>query len=203
LKTQFLHHQTALFVGCLLSGISCLASLPTEQDAKDSDFKVPPNAENLLAKFCYDCHDEDVAKGDIQLDQLESLNSLARLDLLNNALEQVYSGEMPSKKGKQPTEKERQELVDWIWGELKVNHASKLEDKLRYYKYGNYINHDKLFSGEIQTPPYTKSRRWRVNELIYHERVNDVFELEGGNRRESFYGVVKPFNLPSESGVKY
>ena len=183
----------------LLLGIDCVASSPSEP----TGFQVPAHAEDLLATYCYECHDEDLAKGDVRLDELENLGHLARLDLLNNALEQTFSGEMPPKKGAQPTREEREKLVDWIWGELKLNNASKLEDKLRYYKYGNYINHDRLFSGEIQTAPSTKSRRWRVNELIYHERVNDVFELGGGKRRNSFYGVVKPFNLPSESGVKY
>ncbi len=41
------------------------------------------------------------------------------------------------------------------------------------------------------------------NELIYQELINEVFGLKGKERRESFYGVVKPFNLPSEPGVKY
>ena len=188
---------------CLLLSALFAAGTPANLLASNKDFKIPTRAQNLLSAYCYDCHDEDVAKGDVRLDNLEGLNNPARLDLLNNALEQAYSGEMPPKKGDQPSPKEREELVNWIWSELKFHNASNLEDKLRYYKYGNYINHDKLFSGEIQTKPFTKSRRWRVNELIYHERVNDVFELQEGKRRKSFYGVVKPFNLPSESGVKY
>ncbi len=126
-----------------------------------------------------------------------------RLDLLNQGLEMAFSGEMPPKKGDQPTVKERDELVEWMWGELKPFNASKLEDKLRYYKYANYISHEKLFSGAITEKPYTRARRWRVNELIYNERINDVFELQGKFRRESFFGVVKPFNLPTESGVHY
>jgi len=171
--------------------------------AADDGFKVPPSAGKLLDSYCYECHDAGAKKGGIRFDNLETLSREARLDLLNNALEQVYSGEMPPKKGDQPSDEERDELAQWIWGELKTFNASKLEDKLRYYKYANYLDHDKLFSGEIETKPFTKARRWRVNELIYHERINDVFELQGRERRESFFGVVKPFNLPAQSGVRY
>ena len=194
--------QSPLVALVLLLAVFC-ASASAAPEGNGAEFKIPSLADNLLATYCFECHDGDVAKGDVQLDHLTDLSHPARLELLNNALEQLYSGEMPPKKGDQPTEAEREELVTWIWGELRSHNASKLEDKLRYYKYGNYINHDKLFSGEIKTAPFTKSRRWRVNELIYHERVNDVFELKDNKRRSSFYGVVKPFNLPSESGVKY
>lgn len=167
------------------------------------EFKVPEKAAEILEFYCYDCHDAGLKKGGIRLDNLEGLGQDARLDLLNQALEHTFSGEMPPKKGDQPSAEERDALVGWIWGELKIFNASKLEDKLRYYKYANYLDHDKLFDGESKSAPYTKARRWRVNELIYHERINDVFELEGGERRDSFFGVVRPFNLPTDPGVAY
>lgn len=195
---RFFHH--VLFFG--LGGF-CLGADSAHKAVSDYDFKVPAKAGELLEFYCYDCHDAGLKKGGVRLDNLEDLGQGQRLDLLNQALEHAYSGEMPPKKGDQPTDEEREELVEWIWRELKIFNASKLEDKLRYYKYGNYVNHGKLFSGEISVAPYTKSRRWRINELIYLERINDVFELEGGERRSDFYGVVKPFNLPKESGVQY
>ena len=167
------------------------------------DFKVPSQADDLLGFYCYECHDSGTQKGDVRLDNLEELGLGKRLDLLNVALEHVFSGEMPPKKADQPKQEERDQLAQWIWGELKIYNASKLEDKLRYYKYANYLDHDRLFSGEITEAPFTKARRWRVNELIYHERINEVFELEGRSRRESFFGVVKPFNLPTDPGVAY
>lgn len=178
------------------------AELSKESPVVERKFVLPAEVENLLSRYCYECHDSLTSKGDLKLDHLSELSLQARLDLLNKALEQAYNGEMPPKKAEQPKVGERERLVEWISGELKAYNASKLEDKVRYYKYANYLDHEKLFSGEIKTEPFTRSRRWRVNELIYHERVNDVFELEGSKRRSSFYGVVKPFNLPSESGVR-
>jgi hypothetical protein len=167
------------------------------------EFRVRPDAEKLLNSYCYECHDSGLSKGGIRFDNLATLSEGQRLERLNYGLEMLFSGEMPPKKGDQPTVEERDKLSEWMWGELKSFNASKLEDKLRYYKYANYISHEKLFSGTITEKPFTKARRWRVNEMIYQERINDVFELEGNKRRDPFFGVVKPFNLPTESGVHY
>lgn len=180
-----------------------MAAEPVSTAGSNYKFKVPETTEKLLERYCFDCHDDGLKKGGIRLDNLDELGQQARINLLNQALEHTFSGEMPPKKEDQPTVKERDALAEWMWEELKVFNASKLEDKLRYYKYGNYIDHNKLFSGETKSASYTKSRRWRVNELIYLEKINDVFELKGKDRRDSFYGVVKPFNLSTDSGVAY
>lgn len=170
---------------------------------KNDLFKVPDKVDDLLGFYCYECHDSATKKGNVQLDELASLKLGERLDILNMALEHVFSGEMPPKKADQPTSAERDEIAGWIWSELKIFNASKLEDKLRYYKYANYLNHEKLFDGSVQAKPSTRPRRWRINELIYLEKINDVFELSGRGRRDSFFGVVKPFNLPTAPGVAY
>jgi hypothetical protein len=200
-----IHHKLGILVS--ISAIflcqSPQAAEPVSIAGSDYKFKVPEKTEKLLERYCYDCHDDGLKKGGIRLDHLEELGQQARLNLLNQALEHTFSGEMPPKKEDQPTVEERDALAEWMWEELKIFNASKLEDKLNYYKYANYLSHDKLFSGDNKDAPYTKSRRWRVNELIYHERINDVFELEGKKRLDSFFGVVKPFNLPNDPGVAY
>ena len=112
---------------------------------------VPDHVDLVLDSYCFSCHDEDRQKGDLRLDQLKELSLEARLELLNKMQEQLVFGEMPPKKKKsQPTEAERKDLVAWISGELKKHDASTLEDKMRDPAYGNYVDHDKLFSGEIK-----------------------------------------------------
>ncbi|MFT5109695.1 MAG: hypothetical protein ACI9UA_005345 [Pseudoalteromonas tetraodonis] len=165
---------------------------------------IPPRAAVILERYCYSCHDEDTQKGEIRLDILESQPLDAHLDLLNRMQEQLFLGEMPPEaKKKQPTEGEREVLANWISGELKKRNASQLEDKLRYPSYGNYVDHDKLFSGELKDKAYSPARRWLVSPQIFIERVADVFKLEARGRSPKFYGVTNPIILPERSGIRY
>ena len=171
--------------------------------AQNLSFQVPPRAGEILEQYCLDCHGEDTQKGEIRLDQLKTLSLDARLDLMNKMQEQLYLNQMPPPKKKtQPSEDERKELGAWLWEELHSHNASKLEEKLRYPSYGNYVDHDKLFSGKITEAPYTPARRWLVNPQIFEQRVLDVFGLEGKDRKPTFTGVTNPFLLTDASGVR-
>ena len=138
-------------------------------------FELPSETSTFMEDYCYTCHDEDTQKGDVQLDHLSTLPLETRLDLLNRMQEQVYFGEMPPAKKKQPSEAARSALLGWISKELNQQNASKLEDKLRKPEYGNYIDHDKLFSGEYASlKPYTPNRRWLISEFIFDAKMNAI-----------------------------
>ena len=165
---------------------------------------VSPAAKALLDNYCSSCHGEDSQKGDVRFDHLGSMPLAERLALLNRMQEQTYLGFMPPKSRKsQPTAAERQALLEWMSGELRVHHASTLEDKLRLPAYGNYVDHDKLFSGEITDAPFTPARRWLVSPQIFAQRASDVFGPPAFGRPASLYGVTNPFVLPDASGVRY
>ena len=131
-----------------------------------------------METHCFSCHDADSEKGDIRLDDLGGLSLDDRLDLLNQVHEQLHFGEMPPKKKKtQPSDEERAGLIEWVSGELRKHNASKLEDKLRKPEYGNYVDHDKLFSGEYtDLPGFTWDRRWLISEFIFDAQVQQVAE---------------------------
>ena len=174
--------------------------------AADSAFRVQPVAGKILDQYCFSCHENGTTKGDVRLDNLGELPLDARLDLMNRMLEQVYLKQMPPPKKKtQPSEAQREQLAAWIWQELRTHNASKLDDKLRYPSYGNYVDHDTLFSGSNKGKPFTPSRRWLVSPKIFTERIADVFKLEGKDRdlvRNGLYGVTNPFVLPEHAGVR-
>ena len=128
-------------------------------------FTISPKVSELLESYCFSCHDEGAQKGDIRLDCLDTLALDTRLDLLNKMQEQVFFKEMPPKKKKKPTQTERDSLVLWISSELKKHGASGLEEKLKRPEFGNYVDHDKLFSGEYaHLKGFTRDRRWLVSE---------------------------------------
>ncbi len=167
-------------------------------------FRIAPAAEHLLESHCSSCHGEDSQKGDVRFDKLGAMPLAERLALLNRMQEQAYLGFMPPKSRKsQPTAAERKALLEWMGGELRVHNASTLEDKLRLPAYGNYVDHDKLFSGEITDAPFTPARRWLVSPQIFAQRASDVFGPMGFGRPQQLYGVTNPFVLPDASGVRY
>jgi Protein of unknown function (DUF1588)/Protein of unknown function (DUF1592)/Protein of unknown function (DUF1585) len=179
-------------------------------------FRVGEQVLPSLNSYCYSCHDADVQKSDVRLDNLESLSLDARLDLLNRMQEQIFIGEMPPKKKKQPTEAERKQALAWISQALGEHGASKLEDKLRKPEYGNLVDHDQLFSGKFQNlPGYTPDRRWLISEFIFNAKFNRLLghvapkdidgkrqQLIGSNRRNGV-NLTNPFLLPPHSGVRY
>ena len=170
-------------------------------------FAMPEKMEDLLANYCFDCHDDETKKGEVRLDNLATLALKDRLDLLNRVQEQIFIKEMPPKKRKaQPSDSEREQLHDWMTVELRKHKASRFEEKLRYPSYGNYVDHEKLFSGEIKDKPFSPARRWLVSPRIFHERVMNVLGLSDHERRgfstRQFDGVKNPFLLPDRSGVR-
>lgn len=182
-------------------GILLLAPARAETQAV-----VSQEVQTVLVKRCLECHNAETQEGDVRLDNLAGLEKDAKLALLNKAQEQLYFELMPPKEAAQPTTAQRNLLTAWVREELLKFNAPLIEEKLRYPDYGNAVDHQKLFSGEVQAKPYTPARRWLVSPQIFHERVLDVFKLEGKEREnlktQGFYGVTNPFVLPEHSGVR-
>ena len=97
-----------------------------------------------------DCHGEDSQKGDVRLDNLGGMALEARLEFLNRIQEQLFLKQMPPRKNEQPSDEDRESIMVWVSEELGRHNAYRLEEKLRYPGYGNYIDHDRLFSGEVK-----------------------------------------------------
>jgi Planctomycete cytochrome C len=110
-------------------------------------------AEAILDRYCFTCHDEEMQIGNIRLDSLADLDTSKRLDLLNRMQEQIYFQHMPPKEKRQPSEEEWKAILAVISKELDVYVASTREGKLQKPEYGNYIDHEKLFSGEYKDVP--------------------------------------------------
>ena len=179
-----------------------------------ADFRLPSDTEEVLETYCYSCHDEDVQKGELRLDNLGALKLEQRLALLNRVHEQVHLQQMPPEKKKQPSEAERQALVEWVGGVLKQHDAAKLAFKLQMPDYGNYLDHEQLFSGEHKhLKGFTYERDWLISEFIFKEKINvllkrnRVHNLDG--EKQTLHGarltgkIANPFTLPDRTGVRY
>lgn len=140
----------------------------------------------------------------------------ARLDLLNRVQEQLFLKRMPPEDAEQPATTERSRLNDWVSQELRKHNASKFEKKLQKPEYGNYIDHEKLFSGQFKDlPGFTYDRRWLISEYIFNAKFQRMLlgnaraKRRGetvspvGSHRFNQFSLTNPFLLPNRSGVRY
>jgi len=120
----------ALFLGMVLSTLH----------AADSASLKPGT---FLSRYCLDCHDGDVQKGDRRLDDLP-LNvgtDIAIAERWQEVLHQLQLGEMPPAKKKQPTDDERRALLAWIEEQL-IHAQTSAQDR------GGQVVHRRLSRAE-------------------------------------------------------
>lgn len=168
---------------------------------------IPSDVNVILNRYCVECHGAEDGEGDVNLASFSSLSFGGQLELMNKIQDQLFFRTMPPAEARQPHEDERTKAATWLRSELRKHRASKLDDKLRYPAYGNYVDHDLLFGGTGSAASYTRERRWLVSPQIFAERVLDVFQLQGPDRERwrnaALFGVTNPFVLPDQSGVRY
>lgn len=175
--------------------------LVANANQNQKSFEIPPSAHRVIQKLCLDCHGAK-GEGNISLVDLDKLQLTTRLDLLNKVQDQFFYKLMPPATENQPSAEDRAALSGWLRTELRRHNASKLDERLAYPAAGNYVDHDLLFSGQLQAKPFTPARRWLVSPQIFHERVRDSLGLEGKNRETRLFGVLSPFTLPERSGIR-
>lgn len=169
-------------------------------------------AELLLEKYCYSCHDQDTDKGDIRLDNLRSLKNNDMKNLLEKVREQVYFKNMPpEKKKKQPTSEERKALFDWASGYLEKVGGSDFNEIISKPHFANYVDHKKLFSGEVKDEAYSPARLWRRSSYDFDNakihflgRQKNLNERQIQSRQNSVDGknTKQPFPMPDGEGIQ-
>ena len=185
-------------------------------NARADELGGPGDVATILAQRCADCHGADLAEGDVRLDAIAALGLDARLDLLNRVQEQLFLQRMPPEDEEQLTAAERVSLESWVSQELHKYNAAKFEKKLQKPEYGNYVDHDKLFSGEFkELPGFTYDRRWLISEYIFNAKFQRMLQGNArakrrgatvsvlGSHRFQQLSLTNPFLLPNRSGVRY
>lgn len=141
------------------------------------DFALP-----FLERHCFECHDNDIQKGDLNLFEL------TRVDETNAATwksvwAQVALEEMPPRKKEQPEVIGRLRFTDWIVGELQ----QAMKDKGGFQahldpKKGNFVDHDLLFGklpeGIRLAPTSSPARLWRITPQEHITRLNELINTE-------------------------
>lgn len=198
---------------------------PAESESDPTVLK--DKAMQIMETYCYSCHGTDKQKGDVRLDQLETIDPVDLQTLYSDAHEAVLRDEMPPEDGKQPNGAERKILIQWLGSQVTGAAAAALAEKLRRSEYGNVVKHEELFSGQnAGLPGFTPDRRWLVSEYIFNEKVNRLLnyqptrniygtnqsvagdsgihwspKTEHGNKFRRT--ITNPFLLPEKVGIRY
>jgi hypothetical protein len=123
----------------------------------------------FLVKHCYDCHSGDEAEAEFDVKALTAdfsadENANRWIDVMNA----LQFGDMPPPGETQPKSIKKANVVDWVFQKMaETNRFEAYQKKLLAPEYGNWVNHEKLFSGEIDTPPFSPARLWRFSPEIF------------------------------------
>ena len=136
----------------------------------------------FLKSHCFDCHDNDTAKGDLSLEDLGSVDETSAA-VWKSIWAQVTLQEMPPKKKSQPGIIDRLRFSDWIVSELQ----RVMKDKGGFHAHldpnkGNYVAHNLLFGplpkGIRLAPTCSPARIWRVTPQEHITRLNELINTE-------------------------
>jgi mono/diheme cytochrome c family protein len=206
---------TAAAVALVLS----LPLLSPPADAVEGGKRAPADtrhdAQAVLKTYCIDCHGPDQQKGGVRFDTLDTTDPVALQQLFGDAKAVVHFQEMPPAKAKQPTAAERDALAKWLDSKISPEEKKKLADKLKKPAYGNYVDHEDLFSGEYaDLPAFTYDRRWLISEFIFDAKMQAIVENRAtaqwqgkrvdvlGSHNIRGLSYANPFLLPETSGVR-
>ncbi len=156
------------------------AEIYTPGEPVRGDFKN--FARVFLKSHCFDCHDNDTAKGDLSLEDLRSVDETSAA-VWKSIWAQVTLQEMPPKKKSQPGIIDRLRFSDWIVSELQ----RVMKDKGGFHAHldpnkGNYVAHNLLFGplpkGIRLAPTSSPARIWRVTPQEHITRLNELINTE-------------------------
>ena len=124
----------------------------------------------IVTKFfknnCVSCHGEKKQQGDLTLHDMKMEFDMAEAgQRWMTVLTQLENGEMPPSDKKQPTQTERLKIISEIRNQFQLA-GNPIEHLRSAPKYGNYVSHKELFSGEHKGPSFSRPRIWRISPYI-------------------------------------
>jgi len=167
---------------------------PGSSDPDERTFKK--SVQPFLKRYCTRCHSSSRSEGDVNLARISpQLASGQDMELWKTVLLQLVVEAMPPSSGRQPETRERAAVTRWINGELaKSGNESDVYSKLVSPSFGNHVDHERLFSGEIELEPFSPARLWRTSPNVF-DSIKSSYGGDPGHLRQ-------PFMLEDKMGIK-
>ena len=110
---------TGCFMSFLRTSILCLPVLLVWPRALSAE--LPSTVKAFIRKHCALCHDADTQEGKLRLDTLAAdFASPADVEKWGKVFSKLDRGEMPPKKREQPSQAQRQEVLDWLGPQVRA-----------------------------------------------------------------------------------
>lgn len=156
---------------------------------------VEARLQHKFNKHCVDCHSGDDPEGNVQLDNVAELAGDQQERLLNRIEEQVFLSLMPPTDADQPTIAERNQLLAALTSSFeKLGTTSSFREKIKAPGYGNYVDHDTLFSGKVTAKSFSPARLWRTSPHVF-DKIKSQYGGEAQHLRQ-------PFIVDDKQGIK-
>ena len=164
----------------VLGAAAQAAETYTPGEPVQGDFKTYARA--FLENNCFDCHDGDTTKGDLNLAELGPVDE-TNAAVWKSIWAQVTLQEMPPKKKSEVEIIDRLRFSDWVVAELQ----RVMKDKGGFQAHldpnkGNFVAHDLLFGslpkGIRLVPTSSPARIWRVTPQEHITRLNELINTE-------------------------
>lgn len=169
----------------LVAVVIMIAGSRCQQSAVAAGSKTPEFTElsqQFFEAHCLSCHGAEDPEGDFSLHDLgEDFQSPEASQRWLAVLRQLETGTMPPADEQQPGHADRHKMIAEIGEQFRLV-GRPLELIRSAPKYGNYVNHADLFSGEYKGPAFSRPRIWRISPYID--------------------GQSSPFSLSQEEGFK-
>ena len=167
-----------------IAAVGLLALKPPSSNAEGDQpaEAFESRSRQFFATNCTTCHGEKKQKADVTLHDIGmDFGSAEAGRRWLAVLSQLENGEMPPEDEIQPSHADRANMIAAIRNQFRLA-GNPIELLRSAPKYGNYVNHRELFSGEHEGPAFSRPRIWRISPYID--------------------GQSSPFSLSQEEGFK-
>lgn len=196
-----------LIIGCVgvVSSLAVEASDRCDEPERpasatpDSTVSVAPTVtarlQALLDAHCLDCHSKDLQEAGLRFDNFSQQSKAEQTALLNRIEEQVYLRRMPPADTDSLPDKQHADFLDALQQQFEAHGSRSLfREKMKSPAFGNYVNHEQLFSGTINTPPYSPARLWRTSPYVF----DNVKSQRGADPKH----LRQPFIVDDRTGIR-
>ncbi|MDP7378380.1 MAG: DUF1592 domain-containing protein, partial [Pirellulaceae bacterium] len=151
--------------------------------------------QGTINQYCVDCHGPETQESGVRLDTLDGLSKSEQVDLLNRVEEQVYLRNMPPSDEPSLSPEVRDAFENLITARFEyLNRPSSFRAKLESPGYGNYLDHDRLFSGEVTEMAFSPARLWRTSPHVF-----DLLKTDLGPTGKD---LRQPFIVDDKQGIR-